>query len=78
MSGRSRLPPPEPHGYNGPTPGGEGRSGATGPVAQSAEQLTFNQRVVGSSPTRLTVEILTIAGKIGALMGGSPFSHARM
>ena len=30
------------------------RAGAPGPLAQLAEQLTLNQRVVGSSPTRLT------------------------
>ena len=31
-----------------------------GPLAQLAEQLTLNQPVVGSSPTRLTIDALLI------------------
>jgi hypothetical protein len=38
-----------------------------GPVAQSVEHLTFNQRVAGSSPARLT-------NKIGGPMIGTPFN----
>jgi hypothetical protein len=39
--------------------------GAHGPLAQPVEQLTLNQRVVGSSPTRLTKE----------LVSGTEFAH---
>ena len=32
-----------------------------GPLAQSVEQLTFNQLVVGSNPTRPTIKISNLA-----------------
>ncbi len=40
-----------------------------GPLAQMVEQLTLNQRVVGSSPTRPTIRLLILQGQ------GSPGPH---
>ena len=53
------MPRPPPHGKSAAVatvelqPDGEGRRQA--PLAQSAEQLTLNQRVGGSIPSRRTI-----------------------
>ncbi len=50
-----------------------------GPLAQLAEQLTLNQRVVGSSPTRLTSELPGVEPKRGGLPNdGQPFLYRRV
>ena len=43
-----------------------------GPLAQLVEQLTFNQRVAGSSPARLTTPSLPDAVKLAYLINQPP------
>ena len=42
-----------------------------GPLAQLAEQLTLNQRVVGSNPTRPTSHLARVAELVDALVLGT-------
>ena len=44
-----------------------------GPVAQSVEHLTFNQRVAGSSPARLTIPVIVHSGhRVNPLQAARP------